>query len=380
MSSVAVAWAMVPQAEPVKDSGTGLFRLLTRDVLGIESVPLSWLLASLLGAAVIVGLASVSAILGVWAERRVSGRMQSRRGPNRVGWFGLVQSLADGIKLMFKEDIIPTNASRVLFGLAPAIVLAGAFAAVAAIPFSKHGILVDMPLGIFLISSLLALSVIGVVMAGWASNNKWSLLGAMREAAQMVSYEIPLGLTILIAVLHFGHLNLRVICEQQAGGFLNIGNWTIFRNPLFGIPAFIVFYIAALANTKRAPFDLPEAESELVSGFHTEYSGIRFSFFFLEEYAAMFIISVVGVCLYLGGWNLPFVPGDWLVGSVAAELVAALVMITKAAFLVFVMIWVRWTLPRIRIDQVMTLGYKYLTPIAFVCLLGTVFWVHAFES
>jgi NADH-quinone oxidoreductase subunit H len=366
----------VPSGAAPAETGEGGFFLW---LLGGADTWLVWSVALIAGLAFVIGLASGLAMFLIWVERRAAGRIQSRRGPNRVGPFGLLQSLADGVKLMFKEDIIPANASRVLFCLAPGIVLAGAFAAFAAIPFSHTGILADMPLGIFLISALLALEVIGVVMAGWASNNKWSLLGAMREAAQMVSYEIPLGLTILVAVIHFGHLNLRVMCDEQTGGWLEMENWTIFRSP-FGIPVFVIFYIAALANTKRAPFDLPEAESELVSGFHTEYSGLRFSFFFLEEYASMFILSAVGVCLFLGGWNIPFVPGHLLVGNLPGELIAAGVMIVKSFILVFIMIWIRWTVPRIRIDQVMTLCYKYLTPIALVCLLGTCWWAYAFEE
>ncbi|MAE76850.1 MAG: NADH-quinone oxidoreductase subunit NuoH [Planctomycetes bacterium] len=328
-----------------------------------------------LSLAIIVGVCSVVPILFVWVERRGSGRIHQRKGPNRVGPFGLLQTLADGIKLMFKEDIIPANASRFLFMIAPGLVLAGVFAAFALLPLSSTGVIVDAPLGIYIIAAVLSLEVIGVIMAGWASNNKWAILGAMREAAQMISYEVPMGLCILLAIIcHDGELSLRAMSENQAGGFLNVGNWLIFSNPLFAFPAFVIFFIACLANTKRAPFDLPEAESELVSGFHTEYSGIRFSFFFLEEYASMFLVSAVTVMMFLGGWNIPFVPGEMLTGGFVGEVLAIGSTLVKTFFLVWVMIWVRWTLPRIRVDQVMTLCYKYLTPLAFLCLLGSCFW------
>ena len=337
-------------------------------------LPGGMLIEVLIGVVLIVSICSVLPMLFTWAERRLSGRIQQRQGPNRVGPFGLVQALADGVKLLFKEDIIPAEASRFLFALAPGIVLAGTFGAFAMLPFSNHAILADTPLAIFVIASLLSVEVIGVILAGWASNNKWSILGSMREAAQMVSYEIPMGLCFLLAVSTYGTLSLREMSLMQAGGALNVGNWLIFHNPFFAAPAFVIFYIALLANTKRAPFDLPEAESELVSGFHTEYSGIRFSFFFLAEYAAMFLVSGIAVFLFLGGWNIPFVPGDALVGSIGGEALAALSVLLKSSLLVLIMIWIRWTLPRIRIDQVMNLCYKYLTPIALVCLIGTVFW------
>ncbi|PIE24804.1 MAG: NADH-quinone oxidoreductase subunit NuoH [Planctomycetota bacterium] len=339
-----------------------------------EWLPGGMLVEILLGTVLVISICSVLPMLFTWAERRLSGRIQQRQGPNRVGPFGLIQALADGVKLLFKEDIIPASASRFLFALAPGIVLAGTFGAFAMLPFSNQAILVDTPLSIFVIASLLSIEVIGVILAGWASNNKWSILGAMREAAQMVSYEIPMGLCFLLAVASYGTLNLREMSLMQAGGALNVGNWLVFHNPFFAAPAFVIFYIALLANTKRAPFDLPEAESELVSGFHTEYSGIRFSFFFLAEYAAMFLVSGIAVFLFLGGWNIPFVPGELLVGSIGGEALAALSVLLKSTLLVLIMIWIRWTLPRIRIDQVMNLCYKYLTPIALVCLIGTVFW------
>ncbi|MFQ5507082.1 MAG: NADH-quinone oxidoreductase subunit H, partial [Planctomycetota bacterium] len=272
------------------------------------------------------------------------------------------------------EDLVPKDADHLLFRAAPYFALIPAALAFVALPFGATYVFRDLDVALVFILAMLGVEVVGVIMAGWASNNKWSILGAMREAAQMVSYEIPLGLCVLIAVMLTGTLNLREMCLAQEGGALGCGNWLIWRIPPFGFVSFVIFYISLLANTKRAPFDLPEAESELVSGFHTEYSGIRFSFFFLEEYAAMFLVSGVAVCTYLGGWNVPYVSGELLTGSMGGQVLAALVIFLKSFVLVFVMIWVRWTLPRIRIDQVMNLCYKYLTPMAFVCLIVACLW------
>ncbi len=340
---------------------------------------IGWIFFGLVAGGIAFSIIGGLAYILVWAERRGAGRIQHRRGPNRVGPWGLLQSLADTLKLLSKEDLVPRAADAVLFVLAPAVVMASALGAFTALPFSRDGVAADMPLGIYLIMAMLALSVIGVVMAGWASNNKWSVLGAMREAAQMIAYEIPIGLLVLSAVVWYGSLNLGVMAEKQAGGWLNVGHWFVFHNPLFAIPGFLIFYISILAMTKRLPFDLPEGESELVAGFMTEYSGMRWSFFFMEEYGAMFITSAVAVLIFLGGWNLPFVPGEWLTGSFFGQLVAAGVMFGKALVLVLVMIWIRWTWPRLRVDQVTALCYKYLTPLAFVCLLGTCLWKYAFR-
>ncbi len=349
-------------------STTGLFGGLA------GSSWIGWIFFALAAGAIAFSIIGGLAFILVWAERRGAGRIQHRRGPNRAGPLGILQSLADTVKLLAKEDLVPKAADLVLFIIAPAIVIASALACFVALPFSRNGVVADMPLGVYLILSMLGLSVLGVVMAGWASNNKWSLLGAMREAAQMVAYEIPIGLLVLSAVAWFGTLNLGVMAEKQAGGWLEIGNWFIFRNPIFAIPGFIVFYVSILANTKRLPFDLPEGESELVAGFMTEYSGMRWAFFFMEEYAAMFITSAVAVLIFLGGWGFPFVPGEFLKGGFLGQLAAFCIMFGKALLLVLIMIWVRWTWPRLRIDQVTVLCYKYLTPIAFLCLIGTCVW------
>jgi NADH-quinone oxidoreductase subunit H len=339
------------------------------ELVGLPEAPAppAWLSAAIgagIAVGVVIAFVSVVAMFSIWLERRIAGRIQARIGPNRVGPFGLLQSLADGIKLLMKEDIIPTGADRKLFILAPALVMASALAMFVAIPMAEGAGFTDINLGVFFIVAISSLATVGVIMAGWSSNNKWALYGAMREAAQVVSYEVPLGITLLVPVLVGGTFSLREATHAQAGwGGLR---WFLFQNP-FMLPAFVLFFIASLAENKRAPFDLPESESELVAGFHTEYSGIRFSFFFLEEYAAMFIMSAVGTSLFLGGWNFPGV--DLLDGALRT-IAQLLVFVTKSMFLVFVMIWVRWTLPRLRVDQVMVLGYKYLTPLSLLCVLG----------
>ena len=334
-----------------------------------------WLQAAGVGVGILIGMVSFIAMFSVWMERKVSGHIQCRYGPMYAGgWHGWAQTLADGIKLLMKEDMIPKGADRVLFVLAPAIVLAGIFGALAAMPLAPDFYFAEMHLGIFTILALSSTTTIGVVMAGWASNSKWSLYGAMREAAQVVAYEIPLGLALLVPLIALGTFSLLEASEMQAG-FFGL-NWAIFQNP-FVIPSFLIFWIAALAETKRAPFDLPEAESELVAGFMTEYSGIRWSFFFMEEYAAMFLYCTVGSFFFFGGFESPV---TWLAaetfgdGHVLHQVAAGATIVVKGFAGVFLMMWLRWTLPRVRIDQVMTLGYKYLTPLALVCVLGAGLW------
>ncbi len=299
----------------------------------------------------------------VWLERRVSGRMQARIGPNRVGPQGLLQFLADGVKLLSKEDVIPATADRPVFVLAPILVYLGAFAAFCVIPFGYGLVAADMNVGLFLVLAITSIEVVGVIMAGWASNSKWAVLGAMREVAQMISYELPLGLSALAIALLAGTLNLTDIALQQEGW---LWNWYVFRGP-FAFAAFFLFFTAALASLKRAPFDLPEAESELVAGFHTEYTGFRFAIFFLAEYSAMILFSMLAAVLFLGGWS-PGFPVD-LTGP-AARWIGFGILFAKTAFLLFVMIWVRWSLPRFRIDKVMYLCYKVLLPLSVVCVLG----------
>jgi len=340
------------------------------------------LVLSILG---VVAFISVWAMFAIWLERKASADFQVRLGPDRVGPFGLLQSLADGLKLAFKEDLVPRQSDQFLFMIAPAIAFCGAFAAFAAIPFAPGLQAVDINLGVFFIVAVTAIGVIGVLMAGWSSNNKWSLYGAMREAAQLVSYEIPSALALMIPVLVTGSFNLKEIvafqCAPGSGDaasagliYLSPNGWLAFYSP-WTFVAFIVYYVASLAECKRAPFDLPEAESELVSGFHTEYSGLRFSFFFLEEYGMMFVVSAVATLVFLGGWQpLPFLTLNF--SGLIGGLFFAGVFLAKSLFLVWVQMWLRWTLPRLRVDQVMVMGYKYLIPISLVALLLMALYVH----
>jgi NADH-quinone oxidoreductase subunit H len=298
----------------------------------------------------------------VWMERRISGRIQARIGPNRVGPQGLLQFLADGVKLLAKEDIVPASADRKIFLIAPYIVFAGAFAAFAAIPFGYGLVPADMNLGLFFVLAISSIEVVGVIMAGWSSNSKWSILGTMREVAQVISYEMPLAISALTVAVLAGSLNLSDIVAQQEGW---IWSWWVFRSPATFV-GFFLFFTAALAALKRAPFDMPEAESELVAGFHTEYTGFRFAIFFLAEYAGMFLFAVLISVLFLGGWHLG-VPLDTSLGW--GRPVGFLVLFAKSSFLLFVMIWIRWSLPRYRVDKVMYLCYKVLLPWSVVAVI-----------
>jgi NADH-quinone oxidoreductase subunit H len=353
--------------------------------LGLPLAPLTEIIFSVaLIATVYIGVASFTALIGIWAERKVSARIQSRIGPNRVGKFGLLQSIADGVKLITKEDLAPRDADQAMFRLAPYLAFAPVFAAFLALPFGPELTFEPrLSVGVFWILAILSVEVMGVILAGWASNNKWAVYGAMREACQMVSYEIPLGLSIVTAVLCAGTLNLVDLGHLQGGG---LHTWIVFRNP-FTLAAFVVYFIASLASNKRAPFDLPESESELVAGYHTEYSGLRFSFFFFAEYAAMFVIGGIQTGLFLGGWNDPFgligyfhhqyltqAGGPNAVGLLVVNLLGMGVFFAKCAILIYVQMWIRWTLPRPRIDQVLYACVKVLLPLACALLLGAALW------
>jgi NADH-quinone oxidoreductase subunit H len=333
------------------------------DLLGSLPRGLVYTLGIVASCALVLVFTSLLAGEIVWLERRVAGRMQARIGPNRVGPQGLLQFLADGVKLLSKEDIVPALADRFTFLMAPVIVYMGAFAAFAVIPFGYGLVPADMNVGLFLVFALGSIEVVGVIMAGWASNSKWAILGSMREVAQMVSYEMPLAISALAIVVLGGTMNLTDLVLQQSGG---VWNWYMFRGP-FAFVAFFIFFCAALANLKRAPFDLPEAESELVAGFHTEYSGFRFAVFFLAEYTAMILFSMLTAVLFMGGWD-PGFPVD-LTGP-GTRWIGFGVLFAKTFFLLFVMIWLRWTLPRFRIDKVMYLCYKILLPWSVVCVVG----------
>ncbi len=287
---------------------------------------------------------AVSVMFMVWWERKISAHIQVRFGPMRVGgWHGWAQSIADGIKLLIKEDIVPEGADRLVFALAPMVVFAAGLAAYVIIPFGPGLIVSDLNIGVLFYISISSLTVVGIIMAGWSSNNKYSVLGAIRSAAQAVSYEVPLVISILGVIMTVGSLSMTRIVEAQQGV------WFVIPQLL----GFLIYLIAAIAECNRLPFDIPEAESELVAGFHVEYSGMRFAIFFLAEYANMFTVSAIATALFLGGWHGPLLPG-WLW------------FLLKTYFLIFVMMWLRWTLARLRVDQLMYLGWKVLLPLAFL--------------
>ena len=320
-------------------------------------------------AGIFVAVVPLLPLVLVLAERKVAARFQNRTGPMRVGPWGTLQTLADGIKLIFKEDFIPPQGDRFLFLLAPYVIFACSFAVFAAIPFGD-GIPIpgDFNIGIFYIMAISSVIVMGVIMAGWSSNSKWSLLGSLRSAAQIVSYEIPLGLSILTVVMLVESLSMTEIVASQSNG---VFSWLIFRTP-FTFIAFFIFFISSIAEVNRTPFDLPEAESEIVAGFHTEYSGMRFALFFIAEYANMFAVSAIAVTLFLGGWE-GALPGYDILGGFPG-------FVIKTLALVFLMMWLRWTLPRLRVDQLMNLCWKYFIPIAFFNILGTGIWGLIFEE
>jgi NADH-quinone oxidoreductase subunit H len=331
----------------------------------------------------LLNVVAVGALIFIWMERKIAGRIQDRLGPTRVGGkFGWLQTLADGVKLVAKEDITPKDADPLLFKLAPYVSFASSFTAYMALPFAYGWVAQQINVGVFFIVAVLGLEVFGVILAGYASGSKWSLFGGMREAAQVVSYEVPMGLCIVVPVLIVGSMNLVTIGESQAGLFTN---WLIFHDP-FTFLIFFVYFTCAVASVNRAPFDLAEAESELVAGFHTEYSGLRWSFFFMAEYGSMFLVSGLAAILFFGGWNGPipifrllgWAYGQeetaWRVTGYIAQLAGVANFMFKGLVGVTVMMWVRWTLPRLRIDQVMTTCLKYCVPLAAFCFIGATVW------
>ncbi len=350
-----------------------------------------------------LGLLATNVVVGVYVERKLSAFMQDRLGPMENGKWGLLQVFADLLKLLQKEDIVPQLAQKRLFLIAPWIIFLSVFASFSVIPLSSgewlQGSQTEM--GVMLLMGIISLDTLGILLAGWTSNNKYSLLGAFRSAAQLVSYEIPLGLTILCVIILSGSLNLQEISIQQGifspgeqylfglkslgisvGGMGGILTWNIVRMPFFSF-LFIVFFIASLAEANRAPFDIPEAESELVGGFHTEYSGMRWALLFLSEYGIMLLVSILGVILFWGAWYSPFpnignfalanwtngTPGEW-----SGSLLGFFWLMLKSYVLIGLQMWVRWTLPRLRVDQLMYLSWKVLTPVALLFVVLSSVW------
>jgi NADH-quinone oxidoreductase subunit H len=329
-------------------------------------------------------------MFGVYAERKVSAFIQDRLGPTEVGSYGLLQTLADMIKLLQKEIIIPAAADKVLFLMAPVIIFVAVYLGFAALPWAPGIVPANINIGLYYILAIISIETLGILMAGWGSNNKYSILGAMRSAAQIISYEVPAGFAIISVVMIAQTLNLQDIAMQQGilsaektkflgfwdvsnvGGFLS---WNVFRAPHL-IIAFVIYFIASLAESNRAPFDIPEAESELVAGFHTEFTALQFALVFLAEYAMMFLVSMVGIILFLGAWNTPLPNlgvvqlATWTTGTAWG----IFWIVAKTLALVGVQMWIRWTLPRLRVDQLMNLCWKVLTPLAFLCMLISGVW------
>jgi NADH-quinone oxidoreductase subunit H len=341
---------------------------------GITNTIQQWLFANLgsgwalVAECLIVVLLAITlfAVLGlvlVLMERKVAAHMQIRLGPNRVGPMGMLQTTADTLKLILKEGLTPDGADKFLFNLAPFVVMIVAMVILAPIAFARNFQIWDINIGVLYVSAISSLSVIGILMAGWASNNKYSLLGAMRSGAQIVSYELSAGLSVLSIVILTGSLQISDIVASQANG------WWIFKGHIPAIISFVIFIIAVTAETNRAPFDMAEAESELTAGFHTEYSGMKFALFFLAEYINIFIVCAIGATLFLGGW-MPFHIGQWQgFNHVMDYIPSSIWFFGKTFFLIFLIMWFRWTFPRLRIDQLLNLEWKYLLPIALFNLL-----------
>tara|TARA_B100002052_G_scaffold241646_1_gene226183 strand:+ start:1021 stop:2115 length:1095 start_codon:yes stop_codon:yes gene_type:complete len=356
---------------------------LILDSISIPGVNYSLLLilAVLIPGLIIFLLMTVNAIVAVYMERKISAFMQDRLGPMEVGlfgfkggkkfWGGIGQTIADAIKLLAKEDIIPKDADRFMMMLAPFIIFIASFITFIGVPLSNEFLISDFNIGLLYIIAMSSVGVIGIILAGWSSNNKWSLYGAMRAASQIISYEIPIGMTLLLPVIITGGLSVHAIVEWQLDH-----RWLIIHSP-FTFVAFIIFFISGVAETNRTPFDIPEAESELVAGWMTEYSGFRWSLFFLSEYTNMLIISLVGAFVFLGGWGSPLtliniIPSSYM--FLEGPFLGMLWLLLKAIILIFIMMWFRWTFPRLRVDQLMYLCWKVFIPFALFNILAVGIW------
>ena len=357
--------------------------------LSLDISSFIFLAAVIIPGVVIFLIMTVNAIVAVYMERKVSAFMQDRLGPMEVGlfgfkggkrfWGGIGQTIADAIKLLVKEDIIPKDANRFLMILAPFIIFIGAFVTFIGVPFSEGLVISDFNIGILYVIAMSSVGVIGIILAGWSSNNKWSLYGAMRAAAQIISYEIPIGLSLILVVIVVGSLEMSAIVDWQAQN-----RWFLLHSP-FAFLGFIIYFISGVAETNRVPFDIPEAESELVAGWMTEYSGFRWALFFLSEYTNMLIVSIIGAIVFLGGWLSPFqmvnipgvdIPSKFLIFD--GFYMGLFWVLFKAIILIFVMMWFRWTFPRLRVDQLMYLCWKVFIPFAlgnlvFVCIWELLF-------
>mgnify|MGYP001316730416 FL=1 len=352
-----------------------IFDFLSELLAGLVGNGLVLLVAMLVPCLMIFGFITIYALVVIYAELKISSFIQDKVGPMgqgvglHAGKWGLLQPVADALKLLSKEDIIPATADKPLFILAPFMIFIGAFISFIALPFGESIIVTDLNIGIFYILGVGSIAVLALILAGWSSNNKWSLYGGMRSAAQIISYEIPAGLSLIVVIMLAGTLNMQDIIQYQTGG---IFNWILFDNPFVPV-AFVIYFISALAETNRTPFDLPESESELVAGFATEYSGMRYAFFFLSEYANMFVVSAVAATGFLGGWHSP------IVGFLDSPAWSVFWMINKTGFLIFIMIWLRWTLPRLRVDQLMNVCWKVFLPIALINIFGVAIWTVIFN-
>jgi NADH-quinone oxidoreductase subunit H len=355
--------------------------VLDRDPTSWPYTQLLYAGALALAGALCFGFGSVFGGITIWYEMRVAARMQSRVGYNRVGAAGFLQWIADAVKLLLKEDLVPADSDHLLFRAAPYFVLCGFILTFVALPFGESLVVADLNVGLVYITSITALVVVGILLSGWSSNSKWALFGGMRSAAQVISYEIPAGIAAMVPILMAGTLSMQGIIRAQGG---NPWEWFIFRNPTAPV-AFLIFLTAQLAESNRPPFDLPEAESELVAGYLSEYSGFRYAIYFLVEWGNLWVMSALSAALFFGGWQIPFVGADAFASARGADILPApgwwvlqavsmAIFVVKTLLIVNLIIWVRWTLPRVRIDQMMNLCWKYLVPAAFLCLVFSLLW------